>query len=186
MKRTVLSIIFMAFATISASAQLSVGAGYANSNTVHKGDMPLAGHTLHGFYAKVDYGMEIIDDFMDIVPGLRYSILSSGKNADEKGEKTGIGDQYLDIPVMADLGYEFDDDFRLFALVGPTFSFRTASTLKYGKKCDLLIGLGIGADICEHLRITATFDQGLLNLNNEKSGIRTNRNTVSLGAAFVF
>ena len=118
MKRTVLSIIFMAFATISASAQLSIGAGYANSNTVHKSDMPLAGHTLHGFYAKVDYGMEIIDDFMDIVPGLRYSILSSGKNADEKGEKTGIGEQYLDIPVMADLGYEFDDDFRLFALLG--------------------------------------------------------------------
>lgn len=191
----------------SAHAQISVGAGYLNSNTIEKTGSLSAGYGFNGLYAEADYKIGLIGNFLGISPGLRYTFASSNA-VDDLGIKGKWAEHYLEVPVMVDLGYDFSEKFRLFAFAGPSFSFGLSSQLSvnginekvdmykffkeflgdgasYGR-FDIMIGFGVGVDLFSHLRIKAEFDQGLLNRISGIEDSSTHRNLVKVGVAYIF
>lgn len=208
MKRffTILFATFLAMMSTSAFAQVSVGAGYLNSNFLEKTGSISSTSNFNGLYVEADYRIELIDDFFGITPGLRYTFAGSDEDF---ALFDNWNEQYLDIPVTFDLGYEFSDNFRLYAFVGPTFSFGLSSKvgiedsndkldmyefikestpgneINYGR-FDLMIGFGVGADLFEHLRIKAGFDQGLINRFTGVDNTKATRNLIKVGVAYIF
>lgn len=196
-------IIIMAALTlfsISANAQLSVGAGYLNTSLMDKQGSVSTSENFNGFYIEADYKFDLYNNFIGIAPGLRYNFGTTEMDGANWSE------QYLDIPVMVDLGYDFSDNLRLFAFTGPTVSVGLSSKMKasgvevnmykftedflgdagtYGR-FDIMFGYGFGVDLMGCLRIKASLDHGLLNRMKNESGVVTRRNLIKLGVAYVF
>lgn len=108
----------------SAHAQISVGAGYLNTSLMDKAGAVSENTNFNGFYIEGDYQISLMDDFLSVVPGVRYSMGSTNFQGVKWSE------QYIDIPVMFDLGYSFSDRFRLFAFTGPELSLGLSSKMK--------------------------------------------------------
>jgi hypothetical protein len=184
----------------SAHAQISVGAGYLNTSLMDKAGAVSENTNFNGFYIEGDYQISLMDDFLSVVPGVRYSMGSTNFQGVKWSE------QYIDIPVMFDLGYSFSDRFRLFAFTGPELSLGLSSKMKldgvsismydvnqeeyFGdgkyRRFDILWGYGVGVDLLGFLRIKASCDSGLLDRVNTSDKTTTHRNLFRLGVAVVF
>ena len=191
-----------AFMLVSASAhaQLSVGAGYLNTSLLEKQGSISSGESFNGLYIEADYKFDLYKGFIGFAPGLRYNFGTT------EVEGVNWNEQYLDVPLMFDFGYDFSDSFRFFAFIGPTLSFGISSNMKvagvkvdvyefageyldgtvdYGR-FDLMFGYGVGVDIIRRVRIKAAVDHGLLNRMKNDMGSVTHRNLVRLGVAYLF
>lgn len=202
-----LIIALIAFASISAHAQVSVGAGYLNSNFLESTPSESSASNMNGFYIECDYRTEIVDDYMGFSAGFRYTYGVDKYNGGDN-IKGSWSEHYMDIPVTIDLGIEFSENFRAFVFAGPTFSFGVGSLISLDgsnktidiyelidmmtpkdvvyNKFDLMIGLGVGVDLFETFRIKAEFDQGLLNRLKGIDGLKATRNLVKVGVAYIF
>lgn len=223
MKRFIISSV-LAFIAVSASAQISVGAGYLQSTATYqaKSGADVNNTQSNGFYAGLGYEMPLMQG-LGLSAGVYYSYLYS----DDAGStaigtiatgslKTNLKEQYINVPVALNFGYNITRDLRLFAFGGPTVSFGLSSMSHYDAsvsviginisdsgdtdnyagtddkpspygRFDFLLGAGVGVDIQGKYRLTVGYDWGMLNRNvDSESTAIRHRNQLKAGVAFLF
>lgn len=217
-------IALFALISVAASAQINVGAGYLQSTATYqaKSGADVNSTKSNGFYVGLGYEIPLMQG-LSVTPGIYYSYLYS----DDAGStaigtvatgslKTNLKEQYLNIPVTVNFGYNLTRDLRLFAFGGPTASIGLSSVSHYDAsvsviginisdsgdtdnysgtsdnpatygRFDVLLGAGAGADIMGKFRITVGYDWGLLNRNvDSNSTAIRHRNQLKAGIAYLF
>lgn len=223
MKRFIISSV-LAFIAVSASAQISVGVGYLQSTATYqaKSGADVNNTQSNGFYAGLGYEMPLMQG-LGLSAGVYYSYLYS----DDAGStaigtiatgslKTNLKEQYINVPVALNFGYNLTRDLRLFAFGGPTVSFGLSSMSHYDAsvsviginisdsgdtdnyagtddkpspygRFDVLLGAGAGVDIQGKYRLTVGYDWGMLNRNvDSESTAIRHRNQLKVGVAYLF
>ena len=223
MKRFIISSV-LAFIAVSASAQISVGVGYLQSTATYqaKSGADVNNTQSNGFYAGLGYEMPLMQG-LGLSAGVYYSYLYS----DDAGStaigtiatgslKTNLKEQYINVPVALNFGYNLTRDLRLFAFGGPTVSFGLSSMSHYDAsvsviginisdsgdtdnyagtddkpspygRFDVLLGAGAGVDIQGKYRFTVGYDWGMLNRNvDSESTAIRHRNQLKVGVAYLF
>lgn len=223
MKR-IITLVSAMLLSIAAFAQINVGAGYLQSTATYQSnaDADVNSTKSNGFYAGLGYEFPVMQG-LSVTPGIYYSYLYS----DDAGStaigtvatgtlKTNLKEQYLNIPVTVNFGYNLTRDLRLFAFGGPTASIGLSSMSHYDAsvtviginisdsgdtdnysgtednpatygRFDILMGAGAGADIKGKFRITFGYDWGLLNRNlDSESTAIRHRNQLKAGIAYLF
>jgi len=175
---------------VSAFAQASVGVGYLSSPLKTKVNSTSASTNLNGFYVGADYNIPLISG-IGMAPGLYFSYLGH----EDSGVKTN--ETYLTVPVMFNYGFEVSPAVRLSAYAGPSFALGLSSNTKYEsvksnnydgdgyKQFDVLLGLGLAADINDILRVSLGYDWGAIDRNGDAVGT-LHRNQLHVGVAYLF
>lgn len=176
---------------VSAFAQASVGVGYLSSPSKTKYNSTSTTRNFNGFYVGADYNLNFFDTGVGMAPGLYFSYLGN----DEDGRKTN--ETYLTVPVMFNYGFEVSPAVRLSAFAGPSFALGLSSKTKAGsvetknydgdgyKQFDVLLGLGIAADINDLVRVSIGYDWGAIDRNGDIAGTM-HRNQLHVGVAYLF
>lgn len=182
-----MTLALVAVAATSAFAQISVGAGYlANTqkSTYTSGSTSTTTTTpSKGAYIGADYTLDL-GQGLGVLAGLKGTFLTNTETTSLLGVTgtTKTNELYLAVPVQAVYTYALSNDLKLFGFAGPSFSFGLSSkstftnnvtddvtvTDNYGDdsnygKVNVFLGLGVGADIMNTIRIKAGYDIGLLN-----------------------
>lgn len=207
MKKLILSLAIAAIAAGSAMAQVSVGAGYLNQTSKSSlSESSSSKGSSDGFYVGAAFSCPIIAG-LSVDPGVYYGFLTSSTDVNIAGFELANGktqSHYLMIPI--DLRYSFHalDFLDVFALAGPRFNVGLASTTtvsalgvaveqkvdNYGEnsslqRFDFGLGVGIGFDLFQMVRIKVGYDWGLLDVN-KTDAITTNNSMLHAGVAFLF
>lgn len=207
MKKLILSLAIAAIAAGSAMAQVSVGAGYLNQTSKSSlSESSSSKGSSDGFYVGAAFSCPIIAG-LSVDPGIYYGFLTSSTDVNIAGFELANGktqSHYLMIPI--DLRYSFHalDFLDVFALAGPRFNVGLASTTtvsalgdaveqkvdNYGEnsslqRFDFGLGVGIGFDLFQMVRIKVGYDWGLLDVN-KTDAITTNNSMLHAGVAFLF
>lgn len=207
MKKLILSLAIAAIAAGSAMAQVSVGAGYLNQTSKSSlSENSSSKGSSDGFYVGAAFSCPIIAG-LSVDPGVYYGFLTSSTDVNIAGFELANGktqSHYLMIPI--DLRYSFHalDFLDVFALAGPRFNVGLASTTtvsalgdaveqkvdNYGEnsslqRFDFGLGVGIGFDLFQMVRIKVGYDWGLLDVN-KTDAITTNNSMLHAGVAFLF
>ena len=177
-----------------AKAQLSVGAGYLNSDLTgqYNGHAEDPVNSI-GFYGGVSFGIPIAGGF-SIVPGAYYSRIS---NSSEGGISIGsfshssqsrFVESAVKFPLMARFGHHFTPDAEFFAYAGPSFQLGLSSKTytdtntaiggtgastsgetdyyanNHFKKNTLYVGGGVGAVYAEKFILTVGYESTVMNI----------------------
>jgi hypothetical protein len=222
--KKIVTIVTAALVSVAALAQISVGGGYLQSTSTYQAK---AGGDVHssaanGFYVGAGYEMELMKG-ITLTPGVYYSYLTSNDASSGSiggivsgSTKTKLTEQYLNVPVMVNLGYNLNRDLRLFAFGGPTISLGLSSKSHYDSnvsivginlgdsgdidnyagsngnastysRFDVLLGAGAGVDIKDKIRVTVGYDWGMLNRNTDANSTGIqHRNQLKAGVALLF
>lgn len=200
MKRLIISIALVAVAATSAMAQVSVGAGYLSTTTKTTISDKNTSATSDGFYVGADAAYNLGAGF-SVIPGLYYGYAFS------KDSFYGVADaetksHYLSVPVNFKYGLPVLDVLNVFAYAGPQFNFGLASKTtatalgvssevnNYGddsnlSRFDIALGVGLGFDVADMIRINFGYNWGLLDLN-KSDNIKMHNNNWHVGVAFLF
>lgn len=207
MKKLILSLAIAAIAAGSAMAQVSVGAGYLNQTSKSSlSESSSSKGSSDGFYVGAAFSCPIIAG-LSVDPGVYYGFLTSSTDVNIAGFELAnrkTQSHYLMIPI--DLRYSFHalDFLDVFALAGPRFNVGLASTTtvsalgdaveqkvdNYGEnsslqRFDFGLGVGIGFDLFQMVRIKVGYDWGLLDVN-KTDAVTTNNSMLHAGVAFLF
>lgn len=137
MKKIILSVVALAAISLSASAQVSVGAGYLNDATksVYKVSNTSTENSWcsNGFYVQGMYTLPIAKGF-GLDAGVKFSYLHGEQSGDVNigslhlaNATSKTNETYLAVPVFANYKYKINRDFSVFAFAGPTFSLGLTS-----------------------------------------------------------
>lgn len=202
MKKIFSALVAAALVSFGASAQISVGAGYANqiSNT-SIGDIDTE-NSSNGFYAGAEFNCPIIAG-LSVDPGVYYGYLVSSQSLLDTDLVTGsTQSHYLTIPINFRYTLHAVDFLDVFAYAGPRFNIGLASTTKtnllgietkydnFGedgtlRRFDLGLGAGIGFDLFQLVRVSAGYNWGLLDLHKSDE-IRSSNAGWHIGVAVLF
>ena len=185
----------------NAFAQMSVGAGYANSKSNYAKDKDAA----NGFYVGFDYNVPIGNVF-GLSAGVNYEWLTA--KAYKLGPFSGaLREQYLNAPVRLNAGVNLGDAVRLKIYGGPVFSYGLSSyvdnSVSIGgfngdkpssdlykdngwNRFDVLVGGGLALELSQRIRLSAGYDWGMFNRLPEDSNDKITRNQLTAGLAFIF
>ena len=169
MKKIIISLAIAIAATVSASAQVSVGAGYLNQTNKTTVSNNSSSRALNGFYAGVDLGYGL-GYGLSIVPGVYYGYISGKTTALEGVAEANYVRHDIAIPVNVKYGIDILDALNVFAYAGPQFNIGLASTSTATvagisksinnfdengaeRRFDLSIGVGLGFDVADLIRI---------------------------------
>lgn len=197
--------------SIDASAQLSIGAGFAKSDLKENVDLASVSQektaNANGLYFGADYTFKFKYGF-GFTPGIEW-VYVADKNLKEFGilngsNETKFKEHYVNIPLDIDWGIDLKV-VRVFAFAGPTLSFNVSSKTtvagsstedkvstkdfleklggKYGA-FDLMLGAGAGVDVLNMIRVKFGYDWGLVNRGNDD--LKLHRQQLKLGVAFIF
>ena len=197
--------------SIDASAQLSIGAGFAKSDLKENVDLASVSQektaNANGLYFGADYTFKFKYGF-GFTPGIEW-VYVADKNLKELGilnsnTETKFKEHYVNIPLDIDWGIDLKV-VRVFAFAGPTLSFNVSSKTtvagsstedkvstkdfleklggKYGA-FDLMLGAGAGVDVLNMIRVKFGYDWGLVNRGNDD--LKLHRQQLKLGVAFIF
>lgn len=137
MKRLILTAAAIAV-SVSAFAQISVGAGYVNDayrQTINISDNTTnnSKNANNGFYLEGAYSYALTNDF-SLSAGLRFSSLGRTDNGNYDLGSLHLGDataktkeMYLSLPVTANYAYTINKDVRVFAFAGPSLAIGLSS-----------------------------------------------------------
>lgn len=209
-ERIIIAAAIALFTAASAHAQLGFGVGFTNNGLHQKVDAKddLKENTsLNGVYLLADYTFHIGKHF-GIAPGVQYEFLTT--SLEEIANKDlRQSEHYINIPVKLSYSFQVVKALRLGCYAAPTFSLGAASKLKYdgakinlfGKETsiekdeikvesgysrgDFMLGLGLFADILDHLRINFGYDYGLVNRVDTKDA-SLHRSRVQIGVSCLF
>ena len=198
MKKIIISLAIAIAATVSASAQVSVGAGYLNQTNKTTVSNNSSSRALNGFYAGVDLGYGL-GYGLSIVPGVYYGYISGKTTALEGVAEANYVRHDIAIPVNVKYGIDILDALNVFAYAGPQFNIGLASTSTATvagisksinnfdengaeRRFDLSIGVGLGFDVADLIRINLGYNFGLLNRANSENVV-TKANTLHVGLA---
>lgn len=201
MKKIIISLAIAIAAAVSASAQVSVGAGYLNQTNKTTVSNNSSSRALNGFYAGVDLGYGLCYG-LSIVPGVYYGYISGKTTALEGVAEANYVRHDIAIPVNVKYGIDILDALNVFAYAGPQFNIGLASTSTATvagisksinnfdengaeRRFDLSIGVGLGFDVADLIRINLGYNFGLLNRANSENVV-TKANTLHVGLAVLF
>lgn len=188
MKKIILSLVLMAAAAISATAQISAGIGYM-SKTYSESDYSVGGLYLNGNYTVLE-----IADGLQVTPGIALSILS-GKDSGWKYNELNLG-----IPINLSYSFEVAEGFKLVPFLGPTIIFGLSNKAETGgvsvnlydndlgieaKRLDLAVGGGLALDVMDIVRVSCGYNKGLLN-RVEDADPAVNTSGIHFGVAVLF
>ena len=209
MKKVLMTLALVAVAATSAFAQISVGAGYlantqtssyTSGSTTTKTTTPYS-----GAYLGADYTLDL-GQGLGLAAGLKGTFLTNTTTASLLGVTgtTKTTELYLAVPVQFNYSYALSNDLKLFALAGPSFAFGLSSKSKftnnvtddvtitdnYGDssnygKVNVLLGLAVGVDVLNTIRIKAGYDIGLLN-RDSRDDYKLNDAQWYVGVAYLF
>ena len=185
----------------SAYAQVAIGAGYAQSkHTLAKKSVSDSSPT-NGFYAGIDFNVPVGEIF-GLSAGVNFEYLMSKTYALSSILSGDYKEQYINVPVRINAGFDMTDGVRLFLFGGPTFSYALSGkigvgTLSYDifktedyKRFDVLVGGGAGLDLMDRFRLTVSYDLGMFNTYPGSEGreatSKLTRNTLHAGLSFLF
>ena len=185
----------------SAYAQIAIGAGYAQSKHTLAGKKATTSSPTNGFYAGIDYNVPVGEIF-GLSAGVNYEYLMSKTYSLSSILSGDIKEQYINVPVRINAGFDLSDDVRLFLFGGPTFSYALSGMVDSGsgaydvyehhdyKRFDVLVGGGAGLDLMDHFRLTVSYDLGLFNtypsIGDREAAAKLTRNSLRAGLAFIF
>ena len=201
MKKIIISLAIAIAAAVSANAQVSVGAGYLNQTNKTTVSNNSSSRALNGFYAGVDLGYGL-GYGLSIVPGVYYGYISGKTTALEGVAEANYVRHDIAIPVNVKYGIDILDALNVFAYAGPQFNIGLASTSTATvagisksinnfdengaeRRFDLSIGVGLGFDVADLIRINLGYNFGLLNRANSENVV-TKANTLHVGLAVLF
>lgn len=201
MKKIIISLAIAIAAAVSVSAQVSVGAGYLNQTNKTTVSNNSSSRALNGFYAGVDLGYGL-GYGLSIVPGVYYGYISGKTTALEGVAEANYVRHDIAIPVNVKYGIDILDALNVFAYAGPQFNIGLASTSTATvagisksinnfdengaeRRFDLSIGVGLGFDVADLIRINLGYNFGLLNRANSENVV-TKANTLHVGLAVLF
>lgn len=187
-----------------AFAKLGIGAGYLYQNMNEKttaSSISATNLNYHGFYVGVDYNANIGKVFA-IVPGVYYEFL----NCDSFGYGTSVQENYLKIPVDFQFGFNIGARSRFVVGLGPKLHVGLSSKIKGGLesidfyqymeelsgiknaygRVDVLLGVGLGLELFNHLRVNFGYDRGLVNRTAKIEGNKAYNNYIHVGISYVF
>ncbi len=189
----------------SASAQLSLGGGYATPNKGGLGD--------EGYYLGGDYNYQI-NKHWGVAPGLYYTkgycVYGWYQPSPTGGSfREALEEQYIGIPVNFNYRFSFSSKFALLLYTGTTFSYGltsnryTYSTIhlksdlykegynnmgyKY-RRYDILWGGGLALEFFDKIRLSMGKNYGLLNriIAPKGENYSNHRYMVYAGVAYLF
>lgn len=192
MKKLIITIAAAVIATVTASAQLSVGAGYI-SNPMKS---TVAGVSItenySGFYVGADYLVTKLGP-VAVTPGVYFTDYKWVENI--TSEKL----LNLEIPVNFSYGIDFGTSVRGFVYAGPTFRFGLSAKSTTGSltedlykassnfsRFNLFLGGGVGVDIVSKVRVTFGYNAGLLDRMQHESGRSLTESNLHVGVAYLF
>ena len=201
---TVLAASLMLIGT-NAFAQLSVAAGFGNSQTkfdINVLNVIKTSHNanLNGFYAGASYNIPVGTSGLGIAPGVYFAYMTD-KDVDIYVASGDLVESYLEIPLDLNLKFPIADGLNGVIYAGPTFAYGVASKVNSGSttidlydgtisnyldynRIDVLAGGGIGAEFENMVRFDVGYDFGLLNRGGSTVGVH--RNQLHAGVAFMF
>lgn len=201
---TVLAASLMLIGT-NAFAQLSVAAGFGNSQTkfdINVLNVIKTSHNanLNGFYAGASYNIPVGTSGLGIAPGVYFAYLTD-KDVDIYVASGDLVESYLEIPLDLNLKFPIADGLNGVIYAGPTFAYGVASKVNSGSttidlydgtisnyldynRIDVLAGGGIGVEFENMVRFDVGYDFGLLNRGGSTVGVH--RNQLHAGVAFMF
>ncbi len=213
MKKVLLSIAVLAFAAGSISAQeLSVNAGYVNSNAISKNDKK----PYNGLTAGVNYTY-YLNQYFGVSAGLNYTYLGreDKSSTDILGTNTTITattkEHFINLPVMAVAKYNLQKGMYAFVEAGPTFNYGVSSKTNvktvltiagntntsnsdtdnysgtnYGQ-FDLMLGAKAGIKV-NSIKLFVGYNYGLIDLDKtpDNDDAVLHRGQFSAGVAFCF
>ena len=202
MKKIILTLALVAAAATSAMAQFSIGAGYLNQNSKYTYSSSSTNTAANGFYAGADADYNLGMGF-SVVPGIYYGYLTSDSSYFGVANSS-TKSHYIAVPVNFKYSIAPIEMLKVFAYAGPQFelgvsSKTTASALgvstsldNYGNdgklnRFNLSLGVGLGVDISDIVRINGGYSWGLLNMlrdADDNASIKTS--FWHIGAAFLF
>ncbi|MBQ2198050.1 MAG: PorT family protein [Bacteroidales bacterium] len=201
---TVLAASLMLIGT-NAFAQLSVAAGFGNSQTkfdINVLNVIKTSHNanLNGFYAGASYNIPVGTSGLGIAPGVYFAYMTD-KDVDIYVASGDLVESYLEIPLDLNLKFPIADGLNGVIYAGPTFAYGVASKVNSGSttidlydgtisnyldynRIDVLAGGGIGVEFENMVRFDVGYDFGLLNRGGSTVGVH--RNQLHAGVAFMF
>ena len=201
---TVLAASLMLIGT-NAFAQLSVAAGFGNSQTkfdINVLNVIKTSHNanLNGFYAGASYNIPVGTSGLGIAPGVYFAYMTD-KDVDIYVASGDLVESYLEIPLDLNLKFPIADGLNGVIYAGPTFAYGVASKFNSGSttidlydgtisnyldynRIDVLAGGGIGVEFENMVRFDVGYDFGLLNRGGSTVGVH--RNQLHAGVAFIF
>ncbi len=201
---TVLAASLMLIGT-NAFAQLSVAAGFGNSQTkfdINVLNVIKTSHNanLNGFYAGASYNIPVGTSGLGIAPGVYFAYMTD-KDVDIYVASGDLVESYLEIPLDLNLKFPIADGLNGVIYAGPTFAYGVASKVNSGSttidlydgtisnyldynRIDVLAGGGIGVEFENMVRFDVGYDFGLLNRGGSTIGVH--RNQLHAGVAFMF
>lgn len=202
MKKIILTLALVAAAATSAMAQFSVGAGYLSQTSKYSLSSSTTSSTANGFYAGADADYNL-GAGLSVVPGIYYGYLSSDASYLGLANST-TKSHYIAVPVNFKYSIAPIEMLKVFAYAGPQFelgvsSKTTTSALgvstsldNYGddgslNRFNISLGLGLGVDVSDIVRINGGYSWGLLNMlkdAGDNASIKTSY--WHIGAAFLF
>ena len=206
---TILAASMMLMGT-TAFAQVSIGAGYLNSSSKVTNSSKVLKTPYNGFYAGIGYDINEGAGF-GINTGLYFSYILSTKSGSIGSILSGsakTAETYLDIPVRLNLSTDFGPSLRASLFAGPVFSCGISSNTKASgsiagieigtgdidnyadsdyNRFDIQLGGGVNIDMSQRIRLTASYDLGMLNrIKTDSDDYKCSRNVLRVGLAFLF
>ena len=208
MKKVIATLAVLVAATGIALAQSpSAGLAYINSTKttkVNNNDPTTAAGTGFGIGGNIEF---------DLVSGIKvlyFGRIVTKDAADVLGLLSGTGtetENYLMVPVRFSYGYELFQGLKVFAFMGPNFSYCLSSKSLYTatvtglgsgettvdnfddgsdyQRFDTMVGFGAGFDIMDMVRVAVSYDLGMFDLNADDS-IKLNRNQLGVTVSYLF
>ena len=184
MKKLIVTFAVAVISAGSAMAQISAGAGYLNSTVTRTVSDNSLDSSSDGFYVGADFSCPIVAG-LSVDPGVYYGFLT------REGEFLGMM-----------TGTTQSDFLDVFAFAGPRFNIGLSNTTTtqvlgiesrfdhYGEDGDLqrfdfALGVGIGFDLFQMVRVKFGYDWGLLDIDKNDS-MKTSCSGWNIGAAFLF
>lgn len=201
MKKVILTIALVAAAATSAMAQFSVGAGYLSQNSKYTYSSSSTNSTASGFYAGADADYNL-GAGVSVVPGIYYGYLSSDASVLGVANST-TKNHFIAVPVNFKYSIAPIEMLKVFAYAGPQFEFGVSSKTtnsvvgvsttvdNYGddgnlNRFNISLGLGLGVDISDMIRINGGYSWGLLNMLKDSDNASIKTSFWHIGAAFLF
>ena len=186
-----------------AFAQMSVNAGYLNSNRTSK-DTKAA--SANGAYAGVSFNIPVVGG-LAVAPGLYYSMITSQDVSSIGSLYSGKGtfmEHAINVPVYLNYGFALARDTKFFILGGPTVQYGLASIVKSENNIAGLININGKTNLYEDVKdytrfnvylgggvgfqagafqVTVGYDYGMMPTYKDGDQHRSN---LKIGAGFVF
>ena len=202
MKKLILSLALLAAIAAPTFAQFHVGIGYSSDNK--SGSILGYGDRFwfNGIYAGAGYTFNILGP-LSFTPGVYFDFLKYTDkllSTDYGSYNLNFNEIYLKVPATFSLGFDISSSVRGFVFAGPKLMVGLSSMVNDGRdrenlyqikdysRVNVLLGGGVGIDICDKLRISVGYDGGLINRYKGKAQekIKISDSGLHAGIAYLF